>query len=68
MILMYLLMLMWPPPHLLKNAVGVWGTRVPLMMPCSPLRQRLARRVPNDDGTPPHRLWPGQHHVPVVAS
>jgi hypothetical protein len=69
MILLYLLMLMWPPPHLLRNAVGVWRHESPAFIDAltRPPRQRAIRRR--------HRSWSSvtrrgcrQRYVPVVAS
>jgi hypothetical protein len=68
MLLLYLLMLMWPPPHLLMNAVGVWRhVSLATMTSFSPPGQRPTTEVLTRIDL---RIAPvaEQHHVPVVTS
>lgn len=52
--LLYLMMLMWPPPHLLmKNSVGVWCRVSATIDAFRPLRQRAVHRRAHIDRASP---------------
>lgn len=70
MTLLYLMMLMWPPPHLLvKNSVGVWCRVSATIDACTrPSRQRAVHLRTLLDSVSPGTCESTQPRLPVSVS
>lgn len=67
--LLYLLLVMWPPPRLLRDSVGVWRYVSAAINACTyPPRQRVVHRGAHLDRVASGIRGNGQHALPVCVS